>query len=144
MKIETTCAAVKCDVVVKSMRKIINDNTHDDEWYTQLDKQHQHNFVNDHNSDTWNIKYRDDGDTPWMAEMAGPEEIEAAFRDSVRTIITPEGWKFNLSPLGEHELYNLRKDPQETENLAPNPEYASLMEQLTEQIREWQAETGDT
>ncbi len=80
----------------------------------------------------------------WMTEMAGPEEMEAAFRDPVRTIITPQGWKFNHSPRGEHELYNLRKDPQETQNLAPNPEYASLMKRLTEQIREWQAETGDT
>ena len=50
----------------------------------------------------------------WMADLAPRAEIEAAFRDPVRTVITPDGWKLNYSPLGEHELYNLRQDPGET------------------------------
>jgi arylsulfatase A-like enzyme len=79
----------------------------------------------------------------WMLELASQERIVAAFRDPVRTIVTPEGWKFNCSPLGEHELYHLGEDPLETRNLAGESGYRSLMRELTDQIRAWQAETGD-
>jgi arylsulfatase A-like enzyme len=78
-----------------------------------------------------------------MTTLATKEEIERATRDPVRTVITPDGWKFNCSPLGEHELYNLNDDPLEVRNLAVEPEYQSLMQELAARIRGWQEETGD-
>jgi arylsulfatase A-like enzyme len=79
----------------------------------------------------------------WMAEMASIAEIEAAFRDPVRTVITPEGWKLNYSPLGEHELYNLRQDPGETHNLAKEASVAGIINRLTDEIRSWQPTVAD-
>jgi len=76
-------------------------------------------------------------------KMAPGEDIRRAVLDPVRTIITADGWKFNFSPLGEHELYNLSEDPYETQNLAKKREYLPLMEEFAGRIREWQRETAD-
>ena len=81
---------------------------------------------------------------PSMLELATREEIERATTDPVRTIVTPQGWKFNCSPLGEHELYNLNDDPLETQNLANLPEQRARMDELTDRIRRWQERTSDT
>ncbi|MFO7871191.1 MAG: sulfatase-like hydrolase/transferase [Kiritimatiellia bacterium] len=77
----------------------------------------------------------------WMKEMATAEEASAACSDPVRTIINPDGWKFNCSPLGEHELYNVREDPQETRNVFGRER--TRARELREQIVRWQKETGD-
>jgi arylsulfatase A-like enzyme len=79
----------------------------------------------------------------WMADRAPRAEIEAAFRDPVRTVITPDGWKLNYSPLGEHELYNLRQDPGETLNLAGEAGVAGTFNRLTDAIRVWQQTVAD-
>lgn len=78
-----------------------------------------------------------------MLELASREEIIAVHRDPVRSIITPDGWKFNCSPLGEHELYDLNEDPLETHNQASEPAYLQLMRDLTDRIRRWQVKTDD-
>jgi arylsulfatase A-like enzyme len=78
-----------------------------------------------------------------MRGLAPKDEIVAAITDPVRTVITPDGWKLNHSPLGEHELYNLGDDPLETSNLAADPDMRSQMEALVTKIRRWQEETGD-
>jgi arylsulfatase A-like enzyme len=79
-----------------------------------------------------------------MLEIAAREEIIAAHTDPVRTIVTPEGWKFNCSPRGEHELYNLKDDPLEIHNLAFKPQWQPLMRELVERLRHWQTRTNDT
>ncbi len=79
-----------------------------------------------------------------MKGIVSEEEIRASTLDQVRTIVTPDGWKFTCSPLGEHELYNLVQDPIETRNLARNSTYRSLIRDLTARIQRWQEETGDT
>ena len=79
-----------------------------------------------------------------MKGVVTEADIAASTSDPVRTIVAPEGWKFVCSPLGEHELYNLREDPIEVCNLARNPEYRSLQRDLTARIRAWQEETEDT
>jgi hypothetical protein len=79
-----------------------------------------------------------------MLTMASREAIVAAHTDPVRTIVTPEGWKFNCSPLGEHELYNLEEDPLEIRNLAFDPQHRPLMRALVARLRRWQAQTDDT
>lgn len=45
------------------------------------------------------------------------EDLRRAEGARIRTVVTPEGWKLNLSEIGEHELYNLEQDPLETQNL---------------------------
>jgi arylsulfatase A-like enzyme len=79
-----------------------------------------------------------------MRELASPEAISAAITDPVRTVVTPDGWKFNCSPLGEHELYNLLEDPGETRNLAGRVEMRPRMQELGERIRNWQKQTEDS
>jgi arylsulfatase A-like enzyme len=80
----------------------------------------------------------------WMAPLAPREVIEQATTDPVRTIITPEGWKFNCSPLGEHELYNLKRDPCETHNLVRMAEHRQLLKDLLARLQHWQKRTGDS
>ena len=79
-----------------------------------------------------------------MLRLASREEIVAAITDPVRTVITPEGWKFNHSPLGEHELYDLNQDPLETSNLVGREELRPQVQELIAKIRRWQEQTGDT
>jgi arylsulfatase A-like enzyme len=75
--------------------------------------------------------------------LVSDDAIVAAITDPVRTVITPDGWKLNYSPLGEHELYHLVGDPLENDNLAVDPEMRPQMELLAAKIRRWQEETGD-
>lgn len=79
----------------------------------------------------------------WMAGLAPQAEIISAITDPVRTIITPDGWKLNCSPRGEHELYNLHADPLETTNLARRPRQRARMQRLLERLQAWQARTAD-
>ena len=80
----------------------------------------------------------------WMAELASRDQIERAITDPVRTVITPDGWKFSCSPVGEHELYNLSTDPLETRNLANDHQHQAVMQDRLERIRRWQEGTSDS
>ena len=71
------------------------------------------------------------------------DRIKAAMGDPVRTIITPDRWKYNKSTIGEDELYNLHDDPGETVNVAGGPQYAQFMKDLTDKIKAWQKRTYD-
>ena len=64
--------------------------------------------------------------------------------DSVRTVITPDGWKLNYSPRGEHELYYLSADPGEAQNLYGREENKSIIAELVGHIVQWQKRTGDS
>lgn len=78
----------------------------------------------------------------WMTEVGTPEAIAAASSDPVRTLITPDGWKFNCSPLGEHELYCLREDPGECRNVFK--QNRGKANELRDTILRWQERTGDS
>ena len=78
------------------------------------------------------------------SEVTTREAGRADLADAARCIVTPEGWKFCLSPAGQHELYDLNDDPGETANLAFRPEQAGRCRDLTARIRDWQLATGDT
>ncbi|RMD74128.1 MAG: DUF229 domain-containing protein [Lentisphaerae bacterium] len=80
-------------------------------------------------------------EAPWMREFAPYEEIIQAFTDPVRTVITPDHWKFNCSPRGEHELYNLAADPGECHNLFDS--HRDIARELLQFLRQWQRQTGD-
>ena len=75
----------------------------------------------------------------------GPNLVEIAqiWTDPVRTIITADGWKYTHSTLGYHELFNLRKDPGELENLAGESAYDDVIADLQAKIEKWQEHTND-
>lgn len=77
----------------------------------------------------------------WMKQIADPERIRAATTDSIRTVITSEGWKLNCSPIGEHELYNLTNDPLEICNIFY--ENREIAKELRDKILSWQDFTSD-
>ncbi|MGC9349271.1 MAG: sulfatase-like hydrolase/transferase [Anaerolineae bacterium] len=80
----------------------------------------------------------------YVLEAAGSAARAAdAYADEVRTLITPDGWRFTYSPAGDHALFNLRDDPGERVNLAHRPDYRSLMGELTARMRDRQASVGD-
>jgi arylsulfatase A-like enzyme len=60
-----------------------------------------------------------------------------------RCVISPDGWKLNLSEADKCELYHLPSDPGETENLFYAGRREPLIAQLTDRIKRWQARTGD-
>jgi len=81
---------------------------------------------------------------PEGALDVGPrEDLVASICDPVRTIVSPDGWKLNCSPLGEHELYDLTEDPGETRNLVREPAFRDRAQELLDRIRDWQAEVAD-
>lgn len=63
--------------------------------------------------------------------------------DPVRTIIIPDGFKLNCSPLGEHELYDLVNDPGETCNLIRDPTHVFLILGLYQVILAQQQRVSD-
>ena len=79
----------------------------------------------------------------YIAEIATREQALASLADPVRSIVTDNGWKLNYSPLGEHELYDLNRDPGETHNLAGEPDYWPQMTELGLRIKRWQRATND-
>lgn len=64
-------------------------------------------------------------------------------KTDVRTIVTYEGERFSHYYDGSHEFYDLHEDPKETRNLAKDPSRQSRIDELREQIAQWQEATGD-
>jgi len=71
------------------------------------------------------------------------EELQRATGARIRTVITPDGWKLNLSEIGEHELFNLKEDPGETRNLYREKGHQKTIQRLSAYIKQWQRETAD-
>jgi hypothetical protein len=67
--------------------------------------------------------------------------IKKAFESSIRTIISPDGWKLCLSDLDRNQLFNLKKDPGETTNLFDTGMHQDVIDRLTRQIHQWQKQT---
>ncbi len=78
-----------------------------------------------------------------LSHITSYAEASRALSAQLRTIITPTGWKFTCSPIGEHELYDLRDDPGETENLIGSESLRALVADLYERLLAWQVRTGD-
>ncbi len=88
----------------------------------------------------------EEGEQRWFTVNRDPavaERIKQVYGATVRTVVTPDGWKLSLQSAGEHELYHLREDPSERVNLYGDERYGEKASELTEKIRRWQAETGD-
>jgi arylsulfatase len=76
--------------------------------------------------------------------LGTPEQAEAALAETIRTLVTPDGWKLNWSGLGDHELYDLNADPLESRNLARDPAQRDRLRGFAARLRDWQRRTGDT
>ncbi|MCA9446010.1 MAG: sulfatase-like hydrolase/transferase [Candidatus Omnitrophica bacterium] len=69
----------------------------------------------------------------------------AAFDASIRTVVSPDGWKLCLSTAGDKsQLFNLGEDPFETANLFDSGNHPSMIDRLSKRIHEWQKKVGDT
>ena len=63
---------------------------------------------------------------------------------SIRTVVSPDGWKLCLTINDKSQLFNLNKDPFETKNLFYSGKHHDVIERLTGKIRAWQRSTGDS
>ncbi|MFW5859422.1 MAG: sulfatase [Planctomycetota bacterium] len=93
-----------------------------------------------------NDKQRQDPVPPlpdYAAQMGSPEAVEASRTQDIRTVVCTDGWKYNHSSVGEHELFDLRNDPGEMVNRVADPANAERVAACREKIRVWQATTGE-
>ncbi len=72
--------------------------------------------------------------TPEIADM----------NTSPRRAIVFNDWKLNLCASDRCQLFNLREDPHELNNLYDDPGHQDVVRLLTAKIRAWQFRTGDT
>jgi len=72
----------------------------------------------------------------WNA--ASPEQ------ETIRTVVSPDGWKLCLADKDKSQLFNLNRDPFETTNLFYDGKHQDVIARLTERIRAWQMATDDT
>src|SRR5215471_1874809 len=77
------------------------------------------------------------------SRLARRRTIKRAVEESTRTVVSPDGWKLCLRDKDLNELYNLKDDPFETCNVYFDPEYASVISRLANQIHGWQEATND-
>ena len=70
-----------------------------------------------------------------------PDPISA---ESVRTVVTADNWKLNISSIGDHELYDLSGDPLELDNLYGSPQQRDRVDAMADTLHRWQQRTGDS
>ncbi|RKY06343.1 MAG: hypothetical protein DRP66_09005, partial [Planctomycetota bacterium] len=63
---------------------------------------------------------------------------------TIRTVISPDGWKLALSTDDKCQLFNLAGDPGETTNLYDSGKHADVISRLTKKIHDWQKKNKDT
>ena len=73
-----------------------------------------------------------------------PDELENAFNNSSRCVLSPDGFKLTVSRGDKSFLFDLNEDPLETTNVIGEEFYAPVVEELFNEILEWQKRTGDT
>ena len=78
-----------------------------------------------------------------LLEITDAETAQRASIDPVRTVVHPEGWKVTVSPMGFHEVYDLRTDPGETGNVVTEDNGRRWLAQARHVLLQWQMRTGD-
>ena len=79
----------------------------------------------------------DPGYAAVFGERAAPQSPDAA------RMIRTKDWKLCLHPRGARELFDLKSDPDETQNLAGDPARAELIERMERDLREHMQAVGD-
>jgi hypothetical protein len=74
-------------------------------------------------------------------KVSNAKDLNKYFSAQVCTIVSPDGWKYNWSPLGEDELYNLNEDKGETKNLAFEDSQKERIAGLRRKIEKWKTGT---
>jgi arylsulfatase A-like enzyme len=84
------------------------------------------------------------------APSAGEADFSAGFAEYyggriylTQRVVWHDDWKFVFNGFDEDELYNLKDDPYELNNLAQNPAYGRQLRQLTAQMWQIVEATGD-
>jgi arylsulfatase A-like enzyme len=85
----------------------------------------------------------DDAFIEWHGKGEGKGD-DPVGSESIRTVVSGDGWKLNVSDIGEHELYHVQSDPCEYANRVADPALADLRADLLGRIAAWQSRTGDT
>ena len=70
----------------------------------------------------------------------GTPDINIMFQAPWRSIVVND-WKLNLCASDQCELYNLKDDPYEMNNLYDHPEYQDVVRLLSTKVRMWQFRT---
>ncbi len=71
------------------------------------------------------------------------DEIWRAISESTRVAISVDGWKICLRDCDKNELYNLKSDPNEEQNLYDSAQPKDVISRLTGEIHRWQESVGD-
>ena len=71
------------------------------------------------------------------------EEINRVAGMPWRTLVGQDGWKLNLSPVDQCELYNLGADPHELKNLFDHPKQQDRIHDMAARLRAWKEQTKD-
>ncbi|NJO03800.1 MAG: sulfatase-like hydrolase/transferase [Bacteroidia bacterium] len=80
----------------------------------------------------------------WDNDFYGEYSTHQQSRTHMRTYRTPE-WKLTMDYRNPErsELYDLKRDPEETTNLYPNEKYRSIRQELEKKIRQKMQNLGD-
>ena len=65
-----------------------------------------------------------------------PEKGAQALVEDQHFTLRSSEWRYVIYNTGEEELYDLRTDPEEWENIASNPEHAVRKELLKQQLKQ--------
>jgi len=98
--------------------------------------QHDNVFVE------WNPK-RIEPDTLPTIPGVSQQDVDRVMDASIRTVIAPDGWKLCWSDKDKNQLFNLNKDPLETQNLYYMNESQHINRRLKKSILDWQKRSGD-
>jgi arylsulfatase A-like enzyme len=67
-----------------------------------------------------------------------PSWLQRSYENSLSAAVL---WRYHNRP--QEELYDVRRDPSETRNLAADPHYQAVLQDLRSRVAEWRAEQGD-
>lgn len=76
-------------------------------------------------------------------EWAVQDDCNQAVQTKIRTVVTQDGWKLNWSSSDKSQLFNLKEDPLEVNNLYYQEAYLDKIRELKELIIQWQEKTND-
>jgi N-sulfoglucosamine sulfohydrolase len=86
----------------------------------------------------------------YMEEMPTMQEMRRVYKDHCNALspnygkaMTPAQALFFLPEKPEEELYDINRDPHETENLANSPEHQPMLRKMRSVLEQWRKETND-
>jgi arylsulfatase A-like enzyme len=75
--------------------------------------------------------------------LAPRRTIKRAVHESTRSVVSSDGWKLCLRDKDLNELYDLKADPMEAQNLHEDRQYVSVISRLAARIQRWQESAND-